>query len=110
MCPFGVTHRAMKLLFQVAASPAGQLSSTGVGGEVRNFLLAHGLMKTFKQYIEICGPWPWLGSWLLLAVFALAPERSRWPSPLFLVFLKPALLPCSGCQTSCGKGVPKQHI
>lgn len=51
MCPFGVMHRAMKILFQVSASPVGQLSSAGAGGEVRNFL-ARGLMKTWFQAIH----------------------------------------------------------
>lgn len=60
--------------------------------------------------MAVCGPWPWLCSRPLWAVLALAPERSRWLYPLLLVFLKPALLLCSGCQTGCSKGVPKQHI
>lgn len=47
MCPFGVMHRAMKILFQVPASPVGQLFSAGVG-EVRNFLV-YGLRKTVSS-------------------------------------------------------------
>lgn len=51
MCLFGVMHRAMKLLFQVPASLVGQVSSAGVGGEVRNFLICR-LMKTWFQEIH----------------------------------------------------------
>lgn len=51
MCPFGVMHCAMRLLFQVPASPVEQLFSAGVGGEVRNFLV-HGLRKTLFQAVH----------------------------------------------------------